>query len=237
MGKETRDAGWYSNLFKEEMKDKFSNMDETTLDYAISIVKDETTDEEDTIASLAPLLEGIVEDEPLSNTIAKNIFRRIRAKPDAPAKAAAPAKVLGAPVMIARVIEQQSSSLKEILKTEMPVTVNFNTTMSRTIEDVMGVNAELSDKENKAIASASKNVVKRDRKGQMREQRLALEREEVLHRLQTKLVKLHESAKDASRIRDIKLEDVNMSLTNLELLRDINITFVHGHKYLRILQS
>lgn len=34
-----------------------------------------------------------------------------------------------------------------------------------------------------------------------------------------------------SRSKDIKLENIGMTLTSLELLTDVNVVFAHGHKY------
>lgn len=71
-----------------------------------------------------------------------------------------------------------------------------------------------------------------------------MEREEILKSLNNRPIKLHEPGKlsygqsnaylaeeNQSRSKDIKLENIGMTLTSLELLTDVNVVFAHGHKY------
>lgn len=89
----------------------------------------------------------------------------------------------------------------------------------------------MDESELRAQFRMQKRAVRKDKKDMMREKRLATEREEILQKLTNKPIKLHNRGDDSNRMKDIKLENVAMTLGSLELLTDINITFADGRKY------
>jgi ATP-binding cassette subfamily F protein 3 len=90
----------------------------------------------------------------------------------------------------------------------------------------------MDESELRAQFRMQKRAVRKDKKDMMREKRLAIEREEILQKLtNNKPIKLHSRGDDSNRMKDIKLENVSMTLGSLGLLTDINITFADGRKY------
>jgi len=219
-----------SKVFKEALGDKYSTLDETTIEYLVGIVNDKDSDIEDVIASINPLIGQAIEDEAACNEICKQIVHKARGVSNGVMKHNEPSKILNAPVMMAILIEQQEGVVKQQLRSEMPSTTNVNATIE--VGAVDGLDMTLSDKELREKVKSTKKQVRTDKRGVAREKRLALEREEILKSLNNRPIKLHEAVEDnQSRTKDIKLEGVTMALTSLELLNDINIVFSHGHKY------
>lgn len=78
----------------------------------------------------------------------------------------------------------------------------------------------------------AKKAIRKDRKEARKEERIALERDEIIKRLSNKPVKLHPKGTETNTgQRDIKLENITMTLGSLELLQDVSMTIADGRKY------
>lgn len=102
------------------------------------------------------------------------------------------------------------------------------------------------------ILKKEKKMIKKERRDTAREKRFALARDEIIQKLSNKPVKIHSRGKisffyfffekrSLTKLlsgeiygigqKDIKLDNISMSLPNLELLVDTSIVFAYGRKY------
>eukprot|EP01100_Stratorugosa_tubuloviscum_P000650 TRINITY_DN1142_c0_g1_i1.p1 TRINITY_DN1142_c0_g1~~TRINITY_DN1142_c0_g1_i1.p1 ORF type:complete len:742 (+),score=320.78 TRINITY_DN1142_c0_g1_i1:69-2294(+) len=219
-----------TNLIKKIVGETvFGKIDKIVLDWAVGLTCDSDSNKEDIVESLTPLFIDLLRcDYTTAHQFALSIYTNLFKDQE---KSETQAKLLDAPVMLARIAQKQEQQIMKNLAKDLEIKINYTPIASNI--NPQQQESKLEDPEALAVSLRNaKKLAKKDKKEAAKERKLAEDRDKLLQSLISCPVKIHTlGSNEPGRQRDIKLNSITMGLTNLELLSDCDVTIAFGRKY------